>query len=131
LPFAFLLSTYLKVSLAGVVTAVAVDLYGVLCALAMNATELLALIDGACTGGVLALVGGARGVVRHGLVGHLLSPSCGLVRLKKATRFYAKSRGESREEAFSVQHSAFSLKHFAAFSPSLPLSEARKPERFG
>src|SRR5215207_3028841 len=62
---------FLEVAPAGVVAAVAVDLDGVRGALAVDATVLLALIDGAGAGGVLAGVGGPHLGVSHGLVGHL------------------------------------------------------------
>src|SRR5215207_3652391 len=62
-------TNFLEVPLAGVVAAVAVDLDGVRGALAVDATVLLALLDGAGAGGVLA---GVRRVgVSHVLVGHL------------------------------------------------------------
>jgi hypothetical protein len=102
LPFAFLLLSSLKVAFAGVVSAVAVYLDVVLGTLAVDAAKLLALLDGAGAGRVLAGVGGTLVGVCHGLVGHLRGSSGFRLFLEKMLRFYAKSRGESRREAFSL-----------------------------
>src|SRR5215204_2535894 len=73
-------TNFLEVPLAGVVAAVAVDLDGVRGALAVDATVLLALLDGAGAGGVPAAVGGFHLGVSYVLIGHLrFSSGCPVV----------------------------------------------------
>jgi hypothetical protein len=74
--FAFSLFTFafLKVALAGVVPAVAVNLDVVLGALAVDAAKLLALLDGAGAGRIPASVLVLHGDIARGLVGHLGVP---------------------------------------------------------
>jgi hypothetical protein len=76
LPFYFCL---LKVALASVVAAVAVNLHLVLGALTVDAAKLLALLDGAGAGRVVARVLVLHGDIARGLVGHLRCSSKAVV----------------------------------------------------
>jgi hypothetical protein len=76
-----LLLISLEVAFAGVVSAVAVNLYGVLSALAVDAAKLLALFDGACARRVLASIRRFHFIAY--IFGHLSCSSVWLLCLKK------------------------------------------------